>query len=82
MTDWKDIGIKIIIEATTTEQPIYKFTLLIPEISWYSMSFEEIVVILDFDTFDNNTFEGRKHTIKEDWDHLIDSNEDELKSVF
>ena len=47
MTDLKDIVIKRIIEATTTEQSIYKSTLLIPEICRYSMSFEEIVVILD-----------------------------------
>ena len=78
MTDLKDIVMKEIIEAALTEQPIYKFTLLIPEISCYSMSFEEIIVILDFDAFEKNAFEGRKHALKEDWDHLIDRNEDEV----
>ena len=38
MTDLKNIVMKGIIEATATEQPIYKFILLIPEISCHSMS--------------------------------------------
>jgi hypothetical protein len=72
MSTFKDEIVNEILQMNKVNNPTYKFKFLVPRISSYSMDIEEFHIILDFDTFNRNTFEEDFETTQKNWKLLTD----------